>query len=432
MPHHTTIDWDAVAAEVTAYLRDLIRIDTTNPPGHETPAAQYVAAVLAGAGITAEVLGPTPDRCSVLARLPGRVAGRKRPLLLLSHLDVVPAEPEHWTHPPFAAVLDDDGIIWGRGAIDCKGPVAQELAVLLLLKRTGVPLDRDVILAATADEEDGGFHGLAWLLAQRPDLLDAEYGLNEGGGEGFRLDDRTFYTCQTGEKGICPLRLTARGRPGHGSVPHDDNAIVHLVRAIDRLASAELPLHHTDMVAAFLDGLGEYRPLLEAQIGNVIRAMQRNVVAPTMLRAGARVNVIPAVAEAQMDCRIVPGQTPEDVLAEVRAVIGDLPVEVEPIVHSPGQESAYDDELYRLIETVLPEHDPAGTVLPFLVPGGTDGRYLTAHGVSVYGFMPLRPEPGLSFFDLVHAHDERISVANLLFGTRVLYDIVRRFCTTKL
>lgn len=425
MPH--AIDWNAVSAEVAGYLRDLIRIDTTNPPGSETPAARYVADVLARAGVDAQVLGPTPDRCSVVARLPG--TGRKRPLLLLSHLDVVTAEPAYWTHPPFEAVLKD-GVIWGRGATDCKGPAAQELMVLLLLKRAGLALDRDVILAATADEEAGGFQGIGWLLGQHPDLLDAEYCINEGGGEGFRLRDRTFYICQTGEKGMCPLRLTARGRPGHGSVPHDDNAIVHLAQAIDRLAHAELPLHPTDTATAFLDSLGEYRPLMEAQMGDLIRAIQCNAVAPTMLQAGVKVNVIPSVAEAQVDCRVVPGQTREDVLAEMRAIVGDLPVEVDTLFYSPGLESAYDDELYHLIEAMLPQHDPEGIVVPFLMTGGTDGRYLARHGISVYGFMPLKPEHGHTFFERVHAHDECMSVDNLLFGTRVLYDIVHRFCTT--
>jgi acetylornithine deacetylase/succinyl-diaminopimelate desuccinylase-like protein len=163
-------------------------------------------------------------------------------------------------------------------------------------------------------------------------------------------------------------------------------------------------------------------------MGDMLRALQRNTVAPTVLKAGAKFNVIPSTAEALVDCRIVPGQTRESMLAEVRAVIGDLPVEVDTLFCGPGRESAYDDELYHLIEAVLPQHDPAGTVVPFLMTGGTDGRHLAAHGMSVYGFVPLQPEPGLDYFDLAHAHDERISVANLTFGTRVLYDLVHRFC----
>ncbi|MBU0491362.1 MAG: M20/M25/M40 family metallo-hydrolase [Chloroflexi bacterium] len=427
------INWQAVAAEATGYLRDLIRIDTTNPPGNETAAARYLADVLAGADISAQVVGPTPDRCSLVARLPGHGlpshgTDRQRPLLLLSHLDVVPAEPGEWTHPPFAGMLDQDGVIWGRGTVDCKGLVVQELVVLLLLQRAGIPLNRDVVFAATADEEAGGLYGLAWLLAEYPHLLDAGYCINEGGGEGIRLNGRTFYLCQTGEKGISPLRLTAHGRPGHAAVPHDNNAVVHLAHALDRLANAELPLRLTNTVAAFLAALGDDYPLLEQQMGDVLHAIQHNTLSPTMLQAGSKVNVIPSTAEAQVDCRIIPGQTQDEVLAQMRAIIGDLPVDVETTIFTPGYEGAYDGDLYRLIETVLPEHDPQGVVVPFLMTGGTDGRHLGPRGVSVYGFMPAQPEPGLSLFDLAHAHDERITVDNLIFGTRVLYDIVQRFC----
>ncbi len=427
-PNPPAVDWAAATARLVDVHRALVRIDTSNPPGNETPAAQYLAALLGAAGIPSHVLGREPDRCSVVARVPG--SGLKRPLLLLSHLDVVTAEPRHWTYPPFDAVVHD-GLVWGRGAVDCKALVAQEALLLLLLQESGLALDRDVILAATADEESPIPTGLPWLLAHHPHLLDAEYCLNEGAGDGVRLGDRSFYPCQVAEKGLSPLRLSATGRPGHASVPHGPNAIVLLARAIDRLAATPLPFHPQPAAGAFLRALDDYLPLYQAQEPGLVDCLQRNTLAPTLLRAGTRLNIIPSLAEAHFDCRVLPGQTEAGVLAEVRAVLGDLPVQAEFLSFRAGAETAYDDELYHLIAAVLPRHDPEGVVIPFLAPYTTDSYYTLRHGIATYGFAPLRPEPGIDYAALPHAHDERISIANLAFGARVLYDVVVGLCAAQ-
>jgi len=411
------------------FLRALIRFDTSNPPGNETPAAEYVAGVLAAAGIETHVAGDDPRRCSVVARLRGN--GRERPLLLLSHLDVVPAQAKHWTHPPFAGVLDREGVIWGRGAVDCKALVTQHVTAMLRLKETGQGLDRDVILAATADEESPSPGGIQWLLDRHPDWLDAEFCLNEAGGEAFRLDGHTFYPIEVGEKGVCPIRLTTSGRPGHGSTPHDDQAIVYLAEAISRLAEAQFPPHHNAAVEAFFRSVGARLPLLQAQQPDMISSLQRNTVTPTGLTAGTAINVIPGTAEARFDCRVLPGQTAEDVLAEVCAIVGDLPLEIEILHFRPGLDFGCEDELYRTIESILPEHDPSGTAIPFFSPATTDSYHVAEHGMSVCGLTPVRPEPGLTYSELIHSHDERIAVSTLAFGAEIIFDIVRRFCGEK-
>ncbi|HDH09412.1 MAG TPA: M20/M25/M40 family metallo-hydrolase [Chloroflexi bacterium] len=441
------INWTAVKEEVTGYLRDLVRFDTTNPPGNETPAARYLADILEREGFEVTLLESAPGRGNLIARLEG--TGEERPLLLLSHLDVVPAEREEWERDPFGGELVD-GYIWGRGTVDTKQLTAMELMTLLLLKRQGFVPRRDIILAATADEEMGGRYGLGWLLETHPHLLDCEYAINEGGGIGFDFGGRRFYVCQTAEKGVCWLKVRTKGRAGHASIPTKDNAVVHLAGALTRLAQAKLPMHRTATVEAFIRGLARgqkfpasllfplvlnplFEPLIlrsipaEGMIGPALRAMLHNTATPTVLRAGEKTNVIPSTAEAEVDCRMLPGQSVESLLAEVKPILGEE-VEVEVFATTTPYESDYHTELYELFGQVLAKLDPGSTVVPFLLTGSSDGRYLAAKGVKVYGFSPMKQEPGLPILELAHGRNERISVENLLFGTRVLYEVVRRFC----
>jgi acetylornithine deacetylase/succinyl-diaminopimelate desuccinylase-like protein len=239
------LDWTRASAEALRCLSDLLKIDTSNPPGNERPAADYLAAVLAREGIPHQRLESAPGRTSVVARLTG--SGSKAPLLLSGHLDVVPAEPEHWRHPPFAAV-EADGYLWGRGAIDMKNMVAMSLMTLVLLQRQGVRLDRDVIFAAVADEEAGARHGSLFLVEKHPELVRAEYVLTEVGGHTMHVGAARFYPVQVSEKGLCWFELRAEGPPGHGSMPHPHNAVARLARAIAALADARLPQHNTAVV----------------------------------------------------------------------------------------------------------------------------------------------------------------------------------------
>jgi acetylornithine deacetylase/succinyl-diaminopimelate desuccinylase-like protein len=394
------------------FLRDLIRLDTTNPPGNELPAAQYVAGVLSREGIEPVVLESTPGRGNVVARLRG--SGSAGALLLMSHLDVVPADPQEWDHPPFSAEVAD-GYIWGRGAVDTKQLPAMQLAILVTLNRERVGVKRDVVLAATADEEAGGMHGMGWLVGNHAELVDCEYAINEGGGFGVEAWGQRYYVCQTCEKGIWWMKLTARGKPGHGSIPHSDNAVAKLSAALARLSRARLPQHRTATVERLVRSVAQTQgfpmslilrlvlypapegPVLQridsqAELAAVLRATPHNTVSPTMLQAGEKTNVIPSEATAAVDGRLVPGQEPEDLIREIRPHIGDE-IEVEVVARSYPHESEPASPLFDLFQQVLGQHDAGGNLVPYLVPGATDGRFLAQRGVKVYGFSPTRPEP---------------------------------------
>jgi acetylornithine deacetylase/succinyl-diaminopimelate desuccinylase-like protein len=429
------------------FLQDLIRIDTTNPPGNELPAAQFLADVLRKEGLEPMVIESAPGRGNVVARLRGD--GSERPLLLMSHLDVVPAVAQEWSHPPFAAEVAD-GYIWGRGAVDTKNLTAEQLAVLITLKREGTPLKRDVIFAATADEETGGEQGMAWLVKNHPDWVDCEYAINEGGGFGIQIGSKRFYLVQTGEKSVCWMKFTATGTPGHGSIPRDDNAVAKLSAVLARIAAARLPQHRTATMGRLVHALAKaqkfpanimlplllnplFEPLILKQMGKAgeiglaMRASLHNTVSPTVLRAGSKTNVIPSEAIAEVDGRLIPGFKFEDLRQELQPYLSD-DVKVEVITSSEGYESDPASPLFDLLQKVLSEHDSGCVAVPYLLPGGTDGRFLAEKGAKIYGFSPLRQEPGLNVLEIAHARNERISLANLQFATNVLYDVVRRFC----
>ncbi len=437
-------NWDAARQQATQYLQDLVRIDTTNPPGNETRAAEYLATVLSREGIEPTILESAPGRGNIIARLKGD--GRAAPLLLMGHLDVVPAEAECWSQPPFSGNIVDN-YIWGRGTLDTKDLVAMELVVFLLLKREGKSLARDVIFMGNADEEAGGRLGAGWIVKEHPDLIRAEYAINEGGGFGLDILGEQFFACQTGEKGKAQFAMRARGRPGHGSQPHRDNAVLKLASAIQKIGTADLPVHPTTTVRLFLEGVAakvdrqygaglrdlldprKYRAAIERLpidegLHSMFYAMLHNTVTPTMLTAGTKINVIPSVAQARCDARVLPGQTSRDLLHEVQTIVGK-DIEIEFLDEMPAIEADFDTPLFRTICTVMSRYAPRATVLPYLVVGATDARYVTRLGTHVYGFTPTSSPT--SELDRVHAHDERISVDNLVFGTRVLYDIVNEF-----
>ena len=439
------IDWNEARDEAVEHLRALIRIDTTNPPGNETPAAAYVAEVLRDAGMEAEVLESAPGRGNVVGRLKG--AGEERPVLLLSHLDVVPVEPDRWTYPPFEGVLVD-GHVWGRGSVDCKLMTVAGMMTLLLCARGRIPLRRDLLLAATADEETAGpANGAAYLAEHHPDRVDAEYVLNEGGGFALLIGGERIYVAQVAEKGSCDVDLVARGRPGHSSVPHDDNAIYALSRAIGRLETQKMPHHVTGTSRRFFEGAAaaqddegtaaDLRALLDPDrvtdalarlpvdesTKRMFDAMLRNTAPPTMLEAGVKRNVIPSQAVGKLSGRPLPGQTKETFLRELRGIVG-AEVEIVTFRFGAGLEGAYDTPAFRAMADAIRAHDPEGHLVPFLVTGGTDARRLKKLDATVYGFCPMRYEPGMGFMDLCHGHNERVSVENVLFGVQVLFDTI--------
>ncbi len=441
------MNWDLVREQTTTLAQDLIRFDTTNPPGNEMPCIEYIGAVLQREGIEPVVLESAPGRGNLVARL--KSDGTLPPLLLMGHVDVVPAEADKWERPPFSGELVD-GIVWGRGATDMKQMVAMELMVVLLLKRQGVPLKRDVIFMANADEEAGGRMGAGWMAMTHPDLIRAEYAINEGGATSIVLDGQVFYVCSTAEKGAARFTLRGRGQPGHASQPHGENALLPLSKAVAALIENPLPLRVTRTARAHVEALshgveGDLRqnllnlldpavhdgamaalPLAAPQKRR-LSASLHNTATPTMLKAGTRINVIPAEAECQVDCRVLPGATLESLEQELRAVIGNR-VEIEFAPFSPALESDPDSPLFETISQVIAEHEPGAMLVPGLITGGTDAKHITKLGAKVYGFVPMRYE-GPSMMGLAHNHNERVSAANLEFGARVLHHVVKRFCS---
>jgi acetylornithine deacetylase/succinyl-diaminopimelate desuccinylase-like protein len=424
--------------EVVELAADLIRIDTTNTGDlattvGEREAAEYVAEKLTEVGYEVErIESGAPRRENVITRLPG--ADPERPALLVhTHLDVVPADPSEWSVHPFAGTVQD-GYLWGRGAVDMKDMVGMTLAVARRFKREGVTPPRDIVFAFLADEEAGGNYGAQWLVAHRPELFD---GCSEAIGEvgGFSLtlaDDLRLYPIETGEKGMAWIRLRARGRPGHGSFIHSDNAVTAIAEAVAKLGNHRFPLVLTDTVTAFLDTLTELTgiefPLddLEgslAKLGTISRligATVRDTANPTMLTAGYKANVIPSTAEAVVDCRVLPGR-----LASFEREVDDLlgpEISREWVVPIAMQalETRLDGHIADAISAALEAEDPGARAVPYLTSVGTDAKAFSLLGIRCFGFAPLRLPPELDFVSLFHGIDERVPVDGLLFGTRVL------------
>jgi acetylornithine deacetylase/succinyl-diaminopimelate desuccinylase-like protein len=448
-PALAEVDWDKAGREVVELLRALPRFDTTNPPGNEAECVAFLAERLRAEGTEPEVLAPAPGRANLVARLRGD--GSAPPLLLNGHVDVVGAEADRWRHPPFAGEVHD-GAVWGRGAVDMKHMVAMGTVVVGLLARLGVPLRRDLVLAAVADEEAGCAAGSAWLVEHHPDKVRAEYALGEVGGATLYLGGRPFYPVQVAEKGICWLRATARGATGHGSIPRDDNAVVRLAEFLARVGRRRLPLHPSPEARRFVaalaasqgragravlplllrprwSGLVADRAVRDPGAARTLNAVLRNTVTPTVVHAGHRTNVIPGRAEAELDGRIAVGSSEAELLAELRALAG-ADVELELVMPShPPTVSPVDTELFGILAGVVAEHHPGALAVPSVIPGFTDAKYWSRLGTACYGFAPVRlePEDG-DFAAMFHGDDERVPVAGLHAGLRMLADAVARCC----
>ncbi len=440
------MDWEAVADEAQEILCDLLRIDTTNPPGNEEAACRYIAGRLQDAGIAHELFPVSPGRANLVARVPGR--GTLEPVLLATHLDVVPADPEEWTHPPFAGAVTD-GYIWGRGAVDMKNMAAMELAFLLTLHRHHAGrAASDVIFAAVADEEAGCAEGSLWLVENHPDRVRARIAFGEVGGFTVHLGESRICPVEVAEKGVCWLRVTARGQEGHGSLPGGENAVARIGEAAARLASQSLPLKVTPVVRHFVGAVAALQPFPRGAVlrqilspvwsdlvlnrvlpdrdqARLFEVLLHDTAAPTILSAGTRVNVIPGEATMEIDGRLLPGQTDEDLIAEIRAVIGeDLDIQVTRSM--PPVEGDVNDPVLGVIQEVLDELDPGVVAVPNLLPGFTDAKAWSSLGCRCIGFSPLKLGPEDSFSALFHGVDERIPVEGFRFGVRALSEVVAR------
>jgi len=436
-------DFDALAREAGERLAEYLRVRTVNPPGNETEGARWLQQVLAREGIESEIFESSPGRGNLYARLRG--TGARRPLILLSHIDVVPATASAWRADPWAGELRD-GEIWGRGALDMKGEAVVELMTVIALKRRGVPLARDIILIANADEETGST-GAEWFAREKADLIgDAEFLINEGGGN--QMDDAgqvLYYGVAVTEKIPYWLRLTARGAPGHGSIPRPDNAAARLARALGRIAAYETPLRVTPPAAQFFRDLStrerdprrrrwladpaaairtrEGRAFFTAEL--YYNALLRNTISITGLKGSDKTNVIPPEASAELDVRLLPGVAPAEFLRELRAIIADTGVEITPL--RPDREAstsplsgAVIDAIRETVDTM----DPGALITTPMLAGYTDSYYYRALGIGAYGLDPFRTT--VAEDRTVHGNDERVSLANLRFGMEFFYRVVER------
>jgi acetylornithine deacetylase/succinyl-diaminopimelate desuccinylase-like protein len=418
-------------SEVTDLLQRLIRVDTTNPPGNETTAAELLRDYLAENGVESQLIAKVPERANLVARIPG---GDGPSLLFLCHTDVVYADPDDWSVPPFSGELRD-GEVWGRGALDMKSQVAANAVTIASLAREGFKPSGDLIFAATADEEVGDGFGLEWLCSEHPDSVRCDYAINEGGGSRLELPGGTpVYEATVAEKMTAPFRLTVHGQAGHASMPRiADNALVNATHLIQRIAEYRPEPQLGPEVEGFLRAvLGDVPPANEAAervaeihpiAGLLVEALLAPTFSPTMISGSKKRNVIPAVCEVEVDCRLLPGQRPEHVEPLIRAVLGeDVSYDLEWIEARGGTRSALDTPLWSALEEFVTEAVPGAKVAPLSCAGFTDSHWLReAFGTVAYGFFPASGEmPAELAATLIHSADERIPVADLELGVRWL------------
>jgi acetylornithine deacetylase/succinyl-diaminopimelate desuccinylase-like protein len=438
------MNWDQLLKEATHHLQEYIRINTINPPGNEVEGARFFKKNFDAASIPCQVFEPSPGRGSLLATLKGN--GKKRPLLLLNHMDVVPVEKEQWTVDPFAGIIED-GYLYGRGALDDKSMGIIEMMALLILKREKISLERDILFFAAADEETGGAWGIQWAMENLSSLMESEYALNEGGYVVLNetgAPDR--YEISNGQKIVFQLQLKAKGTSGHASMPHPDNPNVKLIHALERVTKWETPYIILPMVKEFFlkmapkqspderkifedieKGLNDPSLSVKLTANPIYNAMVRDTISLTILQGGSKANVIPSESTATLDCRLIPGSSKENFLKEIRKRLGDE-IEVEGKMEGKSlPPSPFNTDLFRAIQKFASKNDPDCPVVPFLLPGATDSRFLRERGITTYDFCPYRlPEKEIL---RVHGNDERIAIENLRFGMRMLVEMIKEVAT---
>jgi acetylornithine deacetylase/succinyl-diaminopimelate desuccinylase-like protein len=431
--------------EAVELLSRYLKINTTNPPGNENKGVAFLAEILDKEGIAYKTYEASPGRGSIRAVIPG--TGEKGAVILLNHIDVVPARVDDWRVDPFSGDIKD-GFIYGRGALDMKGQGILELLAFLEIKRKGLTPCRDLIFLAVADEEAGGTNGVQYLLNNHGEEFQADLVINEGGfGLSNVLPDRPLFMIATAEKGVCRLKLRRSGPPGHGSAPHGENALEKLVGGLSRLLARDSPIIITPLIADYFKQLassweflkpylkdGKQETLIEVLTQNgmldipQMAAMLKNTISLNLLHAGNKVNVIPSVAEAELDIRLLPGTDPDSVIADIKEYLADENIKVESARTFRASESSMDTEDFSIIKSVHLEHFPNAVAVASLLFGASDSRFFREKGVPCYGVCPML----ISLEDLgkVHGIDERISQENMVKGTEVFIDMVRKLCKT--
>lgn len=427
----------------TEILQNLIRFNTTNPPGNEVECVMYVKGLLDEAGIESTIVAKSDSRPNLIARLPGQ--GKAPPLLLYGHLDVVTTESQHWTHPPFAAEIHD-GFVWGRGALDMKGPDAILIAAFLRAHAEQASLPGDVILCLCADEENMGAYGALYLVEEHPDLFKGvRYALSEFGGFTLSIGGKRFYAVQVAEKQFCSVRATLRGPAGHGSLRHRGTAAARLGGMLTTLDQKRLPVHITPQARLMFETISDalsfptslilrqlLSPALTDRVLDLLGAqaetfdpLLHHTANATILHGGDKINVIPCDITVEMDCRLLPGFTPEALLRELRDLLGS-DIEFEVIHHDPCPVST-DMGLFDTLAGVLKDVDPEGVPFPLMLAGVTDARFFSRLGIQTYGYTPMQLPPDLNFAALIHAADERVPVEAIQWGADRVYEVLQRF-----
>jgi len=429
--------------EAVDLLTRYLKIDTTNPPGNEGRGVAFFAEIFDREGIACKTYEASSGRGSIGAVIPG--TGEKGAVILLNHIDVVPARADEWSIHPFSGEIKD-GYIYGRGALDMKGQGILELLTFLEFKRKGLTPCRDLIFLAVADEEAGGVNGVQYLLNNHGEDIQADLVINEGGfGISDVLPDRPLFMIATAEKGVCRVKLRRSGPPGHGSVPHGDNALEKLVQGLSRLLAKDSPVIITPLIAEYFKQLGTswefLQPYLQdgkpetlveivTQKGMLnipqMAAMLKNTISLNMMHAGNKVNVIPSAAEAELDIRLLPGTDPDSVVAEIKEHLADDDIKIEVAGTFRASESLMDTEDFSIIKDVHLAHFPDALAVPSLLFGASDSRFFRKKGIPCYGVNPVL----LSLEELgkIHGIDERISEENMIKGTEVFIDIVKKLC----
>jgi acetylornithine deacetylase/succinyl-diaminopimelate desuccinylase-like protein len=444
-------DTTAIAKEAQGWLIDLIRINTTNPPGNEQVAAKYIAGILEKEGIKSELLDLTPGRSAMVARLQSSaVADPSRALLLVAHMDVVGVDKSRWTVDPFGGIVKD-GYIWGRGAMDDKAMLAANLAAFIALKRSGAHLNRDVIFLATADEEEGGDASIKILISKYWQKFAAGFALNEGG-EVFVKNGKVQYVAvQASEKVAVNVAVIARGPSGHASRPTKDNAVVHLTAAVAKIGTYSAPAHFTTIVRRYFEQLaaleddeigkwmrsldttdrGEHAQRVISEANPLWNSMMRDSIAPTMLTAGVRNNVIPAEARANLNIRLLPGNTIDVLIADLTKLVNDPQIrfEIQPDAGLAAPPSSLESDLYALISKVAAREFGGVPVLPFQSTGATDSAQLRLRNVQAYGLEPFPMTD--ADFSRMHGDDERLPAASFSKGVDLLAKVVAEFAATR-
>jgi acetylornithine deacetylase/succinyl-diaminopimelate desuccinylase-like protein len=424
-------------------LQELIRFNTSNPPGNERECVSYISHLLNSHGIKTHLFSKDPHRPNLVARLKGKNDGPA--LLLYGHVDVVPAEEEGWRHPPFEGVIDD-GFVWGRGALDMKGPVAMMLSAFIKAKAENLQLPGDVVLCILSDEEDLGEFGARFLVEKHPELFNrVRYALGEFGGFTLHVGGKKFYPIEIAQKQKCGLKAILRGPAGHASSVVRDGTMAKLSTLLDQLNKNLLPVHVTEPARLMLNAMAEALPFPNGWLmrkmlnprwtdfilkrlgdrGSVFVPMFRNTVNATVLNSGERINVIPSKIEVDMDVRILPGFDPDDVVKELRPIIGnDVQLELIVFDKTPAEP---DLTFFNTLASILEEADPDGIPIPLMLTGCTDARFFSRLGIQTYGFVPMKLPEDINLNRTTHAANERIPTESLQFGADAILKAMQQF-----